>query len=535
MNDILWGFLRQSNPVDSPRWGSGPFTGGSRPSSRSQIDGAPPGHPCRPATLAKPAFAPLALHRIVCQTVSRRFAQSLGFGIRIASARLMKHYPSIILRSLAPQPTWVQPQQSIDSPDQGNHPQVGPTQPATNQKALIDFSSNDYLSLSLSPQLRNIIKDRLLLSDEPLLGPSSSRLLDGNTALHRKLEDHLTDFFIGKSGLLFNTGFDANVGIWSTLPAANDWVLYDSQIHASVHDGLRLSRTPSNHRIPFSHNSVAALESNLSAILATDVEVRAGRASVFVSVESLYSMDGDLCPLEEMCCLLENLFKSHRNAYLIVDEAHSTGLYGPSGRGLVCALSLADRVLIRLHTFGKAAACSGAIVIAPILIRDYLINYARPLIFSTVMNRMNVIALDCIISEFKSDRRHHAALQLEQLCRHLATKLGLLLSKHHITPVEAESSRPPHVLLTVPRTVISPMPSGFFSPIIPILSQRPRELARFLYHKGCLLRPIGTPTVPTGREQVRVCIHASQSIDQIDYLVEQLERWIIKHSSFHHL
>lgn len=186
----------------------------------------------------------------------------------------------------------------------------------------LDFSSNDYLSFSHSISLKQNFEHRLLLSDISPFGPSSSRLLDGNTPQHLQLESDLTSFFVGQAGLLFNSGFDANVGIWSTLPGPQDYVLYDHLIHASVHDGLRGSRAPATQRLSFKHNSVLDLEQQLSKLFKTDPSLRSGSQNVFVAVESLYSMDGDLCPLQEMIEAIDRIQNDYhqQNIHLILDE-----------------------------------------------------------------------------------------------------------------------------------------------------------------------------------------------------------------------
>ncbi|GAA5949979.1 hypothetical protein JCM3775_003326, partial [Rhodotorula graminis] len=170
------------------------------------------------------------------------------------------------------------------------------------------------------------------------------------------------------------------------------WIVYDELVHASMHDGMRASRVPSERRRAFRHNRVESLERVLEGIAARDEGVRAGERSVWVGVESLYSMDGDLAPLREMVDAIDRVLP-RGNVHLVVDEAHSSGLYGVRGRGLVGALGLEHRVTVRVHTFGKAMACSGAVVLASPLIRDYLINYARPLIYSTVMTHLSALAV----------------------------------------------------------------------------------------------------------------------------------------------
>ncbi len=216
----------------------------------------------------------------------------------------------------------------------------------------IDFSSNDFLSLSSSPILKAIFLNEL--TNLPRLGSTGSRLLDGNSSYAENLEREIAKFHNGPAGLLANSGFDANVGIFSCLPQPGDIVVYDELIHASVHDGIKASRAGAS--IPFAHNSVQHLKSVLEEV------VSRSSASVpfnlFVAVESVYSMDGDLAPLREIVQLIERLFPN-KDAHLIVDEAHATGVYGEMGRGRVCELGLEDRVFVRLHTFGKALACNG--------------------------------------------------------------------------------------------------------------------------------------------------------------------------------
>jgi len=216
----------------------------------------------------------------------------------------------------------------------------------------VDFSSNDFLSLSTSPSLKSKFLNEL--NKIPRLGSTGSRLLDGNSAYAEQLEREIADFHNAPAGLLVNSGFDANVGIFSCLPQPGDVVVYDELIHASVHDGIKASRAGSN--LSFAHNSVSDLEIVLEEVIRKSFSSRP--FNVFIAVESVYSMDGDLSPLKEIVELVEARFPN-QNAHLIVDEAHATGLYGEKGRGRVCELGLEHKVFVRLHTFGKALACNG--------------------------------------------------------------------------------------------------------------------------------------------------------------------------------
>lgn len=216
----------------------------------------------------------------------------------------------------------------------------------------IDFSSNDFLSLTASPLLKSAFLDELASSSCPL-GSGGSRLLDGNSSYAETLERDISHFHRAESGLLFNSGFDANSGFFACVPQKGDVVVYDELIHASVHDGMRLSRASST--VSFKHNDVEDLRRVL------DVLVGDGKMEdkqVFIAVEAVYSMDGDVAPLTSIVRTVEEVVGTQRG-YLVVDEAHATGVIGEEGRGLVCELGLEKRVFARLHTFGKALGCNG--------------------------------------------------------------------------------------------------------------------------------------------------------------------------------
>jgi len=218
-----------------------------------------------------------------------------------------------------------------------------------------DFSSNDFLSLSTSSILRTAYLRELASHPNFRLGSGGSRLLDGNSIYAEGLEKEIAEFHGSETALIFNSGFGANEGFFACVPQEGDVVVYDAFIHASVHEGMRLSRV--GRRVKFEHNSVSDLERIFSDLL-EDEKIRKGERNAFVAVESLYSMDGDLCPLKEIVELVEEMLPNG-NGHIIVDEAHSNGIYGSQGRGIVCSLGLEDRVFARLHTFGKAIGCNG--------------------------------------------------------------------------------------------------------------------------------------------------------------------------------
>ena len=264
----------------------------------------------------------------------------------------------------------------------------------------VDFSSNDFLSLSKSREMRVAFLEELQSHEFPL-GSGGSRLLDGNSQYAEDLEKEIANFHGAEAGLLFNSGFDANAGFFACVPQKGDVIVYDELIHASVHDGMRLSRA--SKRIPFKHNCIDDLRRVLGKCLQEVEGLRDGKNHVLVAVEAIYSMDGDLAPLERIVSILDEVLPSGAG-YVVVDEAHATGVLGSNGRGLVCDSGLEKRVFARLHTFGKGLACNGgkdifmlslciiancgliAIILSSELLRQYLINYARPLIYTTFMS-----------------------------------------------------------------------------------------------------------------------------------------------------
>lgn len=202
-----------------------------------------------------------------------------------------------------------------------------------------------------SPALRTHFLSQLR-SAPRILGSTGSRLLSGSTTEHAALEVRFQEFFDSPAALLFNSGWDANVSFFATVPQPTDWIIYDELIHASVHSGMRASRLPQSQRLGFKHNDPKSLAVALQLIKVV------GGETVFLAVESLYSMDGDFAPLPALLDVLDAHVPRGKQC-VVVDEAHSTGVYGRQGRGVVHALGQQGRVGVRLMTFGKAVGCSG--------------------------------------------------------------------------------------------------------------------------------------------------------------------------------
>ncbi|KAH6844741.1 pyridoxal phosphate-dependent transferase [Chaetomium sp. MPI-CAGE-AT-0009] len=408
----------------------------------------------------------------------------------------------------------------------------------------VDFSSNDYLSLSSQPAVQRAFLARLQgavsLSSTPpadhstrpssLLGSGGSRLLDGNSLFAESLESMLADFHSAQAGLLFNSAMDANVGLFSCVPQPGDVIIHDNLIHASVHDGMRLSRA--SKRIPFAHSRVweetprpgttlsvgasSSGENSLEAVLRAllqgpeGAQFRSGQRNVFVAVEGVYSMDGDIPPLADIVDCVER-YLSKGNGYIIVDEAHSAGIFGDCGRGLVCELGLEKRVWARVLGFGKAIGCAGGMVLCSPTTRSYLINYARTLIYTTAMSFPSLVSIEAAYNFL-------AAGEAKPLLVHLDV---LVQGAHRLLLEVGARHRPPRSLLRIR----SQRPR---SPIIPVLTSQPRNLAKHCQQKGFMVRPIVAPTVPKGEERIRICLHARNSMAEVEELIRAVEEWLLE-------
>lgn len=380
----------------------------------------------------------------------------------------------------------------------------------TNPPNSVDFSSNDFLSLASSQELRqSFLKE--LQSDSAVsnTGSGGSRLLDGNSEYAECLERDIAHFHNAPTGLLCNSGFDANVGLFSCLPQTGDVIVYDEFIHASVHDGMKLSRA--RQCLPFAHNSVDALQDVLRQCLEEDALLRQGRRSIFIAVESVYSMDGDIAPLRDIVAAVKARLPEG-NGHLIVDEAHSTGVFGPKGSGLVCELGLEHEFMIRLHTFGKAMACNGAILLCKPLIRQYLVNYARPLIYTTFMSYPALAAIRASYNFLMQGKGEALAWNLQVLIRSLHVRL---------LEMQASLCLPTNYKHLLQSPEVCPQ-----TPIFAVLSSEPKALAAHCQQQGFVVRGIVPPTVPVGAERIRICLHAGNSMEQIDALVRTIRIWV---------
>lgn len=348
------------------------------------------------------------------------------------------------------------------------------------KESLIDFCSNDYLGLAQSIKLRESID--IAYQKELQLGATGSRLLTGHHPLIDKIEQQIAQFHNAPAALLFNSGYDANLGLISSIIRRSDIIFYDELVHASIHDGMRLSNAKTEG---FAHNDL----SNLTTLLQ---ENQKNKGALFVIVESVYSMDGDFAPLVELVTICEKY-----GAYLIVDEAHATGVVGNKGKGLVHALGLESAVFARLHTFGKALGTHGAAILGSLVLKDYLLNFARSLIYTTALPIHSLVSIQ------------QAYLYLE--------KEGEILR-------EEISKKVNFFLELVTETTLTILPSN--SPIQSVLivgNEAVLLAAQQLEKKGFDVRPIRYPTVSRGQERLRICLHIHNNYEEIKELVNTLK------------
>ena len=345
------------------------------------------------------------------------------------------------------------------------------------ENSLVDFCSNDYLGFARSLELKNKIDDELNNLHLILNGSTGSRLLSGNLQYTEELESEISSFHNSPAGLVFNSGYDANVGLFSCIARRGDTIITDELIHASIIDGARLSHA---NRYTFKHNDLESLE----------IKLKQAKGNCYVAIESVYSMDGDNPPLLDILHLAEKY-----NAALIVDEAHAIGLHK---KGLINELGVEDRIFARVITFGKALGCHGAIVLGSNSLRNYLINFARSFIYTTAAS----------VHQIASIKMAYRMLQYsDEIIEALKNNIELFKNG-----------------LTQPSSLLKS--NSAIQCLLLNDNGRAREAAVYLQAKGLDVRAILSPTVPAGTERLRICLHAYNTIDEINLLTKNINELI---------
>ncbi len=337
-----------------------------------------------------------------------------------------------------------------------------------------DFSSNDYLGLAGDPIIARAVAEAA--SRGVPVGSGGSRLLRGNAPEHEALEEKAARFFGSEAALFFSSGFLANMALFATLPQNGDLVVADALVHASAHEGLRRARA----------DHVFAAHNNIDSFADAIHKWRAGggRGRVWLAFETLYSMDGDFAPVDALAALAQA-----EEGWLLIDEAHATGVFGPGGRGLAAHLEGAENV-ISLHTCGKALGVEGALVCAPRVVVDFLINRARPFIFSTAPSPLMAVAVTATLDRIAEadDLRE----RLHRLRDHAGGVLGI------------------------------PAPASQIVPIILGDERRTMAVAEALRRMGFDVRGIRPPTVPQGTSRLRISLTLNVSPSDVDALAAAL-------------
>lgn len=332
----------------------------------------------------------------------------------------------------------------------------------------VDFCSNDYLGFAL---------ERFQSHDSAFYGATGSRLISGNHEAFAALEGRLAAFFGSATALVYNSGYQANLGLLSCIATRHDTIIYDQLVHASIRDALHLSNA---RNFAFRHNDPDHLRKKLER----------AKGRVFVVVESVYSMDGDEAPLRDIATVCADA-----DAALIVDEAHAVGVLGPQGRGLTVELGLEDQIWARVITFGKAVGTHGAAILGSSLLRDFLINFSRPFIYTTGLPPHTVHRIGQVIE----------ALSITDRIRALHSNI-----KYFKSGLNPEGDRR-----------LIPSRSAIHALIVPG-NDAVKSVAAQLRSAGLRVLPILYPTVPKGEERLRVCLHSFNRPADIAQLAQAL-------------
>ena len=335
-------------------------------------------------------------------------------------------------------------------------------------RAGIDFSSNDYLALAGCQRMRKAVAAAVEAGTP--IGAGGSRLLRGNCAEHESLEAEAARFFGAEAAIFFASGYTANFAVLTTLPQRGDLLVLDALVHASIHEGARAGRA--EFRLS-AHNDANSIEDVIRTWRS-----EGGKGRIWIVAESLYSMDGDFAPLVAIVAIADR-----HDAFLMVDEAHATGVFGPSGRGLTAAYEGREN-LIAIHTCGKALGAAGALVTTTGLLRDFIVNRCRPFIFSTAPSPLMAVAVQEALSILRDEPEHQQRLKgLIDFAHHeIGARQGWQLSGSQIMPFIVGDNA------------------------------RAMVLAAALQARGFDIRGIRPPTVPSGTARLRISL--TNNVDQ---------------------
>ncbi len=354
---------------------------------------------------------------------------------------------------------------------------------------LIDFSSNDYLGFSKSKEIFHNAHQYLVENNLQENGATGSRLLSGNHKLYEDVERLLCNFHNSESATIFNSGYDANIGLFSSVPQRGDIILYDELIHASIRDGIRLSNSKS---FSYKHNDLQDLE---ISILRHSEGVLESNQDIFVVTESVFSMDGDSPDLAKMAKML----KKHK-VYLIVDEAHAVGVFGNRGCGLIQELKIESDVFARIITFGKSLGCHAAAILGNKNLKEYLVNFSRSLIYTTALPLHSLATIKMAYTQLSD------TITIDKLKQNIQyfnseVKQNNLQSRF----IKSDSA--------IQCCIISG-------------NENVKKTATLIREKGFDVKPILSPTVSQGEERLRFCLHSYNLEKEIDEVLKLLATFV---------
>ncbi|MFP4844764.1 aminotransferase class I/II-fold pyridoxal phosphate-dependent enzyme [Winogradskyella sp. PE311] len=352
---------------------------------------------------------------------------------------------------------------------------------------LVDFSSNDYLGFSNSEDIFDKTHQYIINNNLKKNGATGSRLLSGNDLLYTNIENDLSTIHNSEAALIYNSGYNANIGLLASVPQRDDIILYDEHVHASIRDGISMSNAK-NYK--FKHNNLEDLEQKCKIKCNRDLN----NSDIYIVTESVFSMDGDtpqILKILELCKVY--------NAHLIIDEAHALGVFK---YGLLQEYNLENEVFARIITFGKAIGCHGAAVLGSKALKNYLINFSRSFIYTTALPPHTLVTIKTIYKALESTN------EIKKL------KENISYFKLEINRLELQNK-----FINSDSAIHCYIISG---------NEKVKSIAQKFHNKGYNVKPILSPTVPIGKERLRFCLHSYNSKKEISEVLSLLATFVTK-------
>jgi len=354
----------------------------------------------------------------------------------------------------------------------------------------IDFSTNDYLGFAKNHSIYNNTQSLLTSEDIIMNGATGSRLLSGNHKLYPLAENLIAEFHAADAALIFNSGYDANIGFFSAVPQRGDVIFYDELVHASIRDGISMSHARS---FKFKHNDLEDLRKKMQNCI-SEVD-----SEIYLVTESVFSMDGDSPDLIEFV----KFAKKHKSR-LVIDEAHAFGVFGDNGIGLVQHFGIEKEVFARIITFGKALGCHGAVILGGELLKNYLVNFCRSFIYTTALTPHSVANIISAYQELNAFNSEKNISEIQKLRENISF-FNTQLEENQLQEKFIYSNSAIHCCII----------SG---------NDKVKEVALQIQNKGFYVKPILSPTVLRGSERLRICLHSYNLKEEISSLLRQLKR-----------